>query len=354
MLFVNSDIDIQGNGQTIDAAGYSGIFYADSASLGLSSLTLTGGSAASGGGGILALSSPVTLSHTTVSGNTASYGGGICVSKTTLVLDHSTVSGNYATSNGPETGNGGGLAIKYDSNVTLTDSTVSGNTADMVGGGIFQAPGFNVRNPGPNDGGTQTLVTSSVSNNQAGYNAGGIYTEAATASITDSSITNNQVKTGYGNATGGITFDASQATLDNSTISGNSVTPATQGSPRYLAGGLYVRNSPVSLTNCTVANNAASGYYAIAGGLAETHDSTSVGSGLVLTNTTVSGNSAVASSDVGVGGVLVGFGSGYGSASLQNTIVSGNSGSTDADIAMYSATTGGSAGASPPVAPPSP
>ena len=76
------------------------------------------------GGGIYAYS--VTLTNSTVSGNSSgeSDGGGIGGSDVTLA--NSTVSGNSAHS-------GGGI---YGYSVTLTDSTVSGNAAVLYGGGI--------------------------------------------------------------------------------------------------------------------------------------------------------------------------------------------------------------------------
>jgi predicted outer membrane repeat protein len=78
------------------------------------------------GGGISGFN--LTLTNSTVSGNTASiyHGGGIYGDYSTLT--NSTVSGNTAS-------RGGGI---YGDNLTLTNSTVSGNTA-YSGGGIYGA-----------------------------------------------------------------------------------------------------------------------------------------------------------------------------------------------------------------------
>ncbi len=142
-LEVHSDsapltLTIQGSGQTIDANHASRVLSVESATLTLSNLTLTGGSA-NYGGGIYAGYSTVTLNDCTVSGNTASsttigLGGGVlAVSKpsatladSSITLSHSTVSDN--TAYGTSAGLGGGLFLLGENSVTLTDSTVSDNT----------------------------------------------------------------------------------------------------------------------------------------------------------------------------------------------------------------------------------
>jgi CSLREA domain-containing protein len=98
------------------------------ANLTLNAVTVTRGNSGSGsGGGIFNNGGTVTLTNSTVSGNSAVNGGGIF---------------NFGT-------------------VTITNSTISGNSANNIGGGIF------------NNGGTVTLTNSTVSGNSAG-NGGGI------------------------------------------------------------------------------------------------------------------------------------------------------------------------------------
>jgi hypothetical protein len=60
--------------------------------------------------------------------------------------------------------------------VTLTQSTVGGNTAASDGGGLYA------------DGGTVTLAQSTVSSNQASNRAGGLYARTTTTVITGGSI----------------------------------------------------------------------------------------------------------------------------------------------------------------------
>ncbi|MGH2389592.1 MAG: choice-of-anchor Q domain-containing protein, partial [Chloroflexota bacterium] len=141
----------------------------------LTGSTVSGNSAAgeskspAGGGGIEATT--VTLTNSTVSGNTATAsentdGGGI--EAATVTLSGSTVSDNHAVAAfifGPVSSEGGGI-FTYDSgSVTLTDSTVSGNTAEgagNVGGGA-----------GIYANGSLTLISSTVSGNTATSTNGG-------------------------------------------------------------------------------------------------------------------------------------------------------------------------------------
>jgi hypothetical protein len=103
------------------------------------------------GGGILN-GGMLTLTNSTVSSNSADYGGGIFNHYGTLTLTNSTVWGNSAD-------DGGGGIYDFWGTLTLTNSTVWDNSADY-GGGIF------------NDYGVLTLASSTVSDNSANYGGG--------------------------------------------------------------------------------------------------------------------------------------------------------------------------------------
>jgi predicted outer membrane repeat protein len=220
-----------------------------SADLTLDGLVLTGGVFAAGqGGAIRALASTVTLTNSTVSGNSAGLGGGI-------IAD----------------------------NVTLTSSTVSGNSAGDDGGGIYAIT-------------TANLTNSTVSDNRAsgnGGNGGGI--NATTLNLTNSTLSDNTA-----GANGGGAF-ASFFTLTDSTVSGNSA--------GNTGGGLV--GSSATLTNVTVSGNSSDGN---GGGISATL--------ATLTNSTVSGNSAGGDG----GGILAFF------ATLTNSIVLGNDAATSDEL----------------------
>ena len=96
----------------------------------INNLTIQHGNATSdsrSGGGIYNEGGTVMVTNSTLSGNSASvYGGGIHNSGT-LIVTNSTFSGNSAIY-------GGGIANDVNSNaVTLTNSTITGNTAYIAG-----------------------------------------------------------------------------------------------------------------------------------------------------------------------------------------------------------------------------
>jgi CSLREA domain-containing protein len=103
----------------------------------ISGVTIRNGDAGAGltkGGGILAQDS-VTLTNSVVSGNKAGEaGGGICT-QDTLVLTNSTVQNNMVVSGPGVIGHGGGVDTQI-ANTTLTNVTITGNSATR-GAGVF-------------------------------------------------------------------------------------------------------------------------------------------------------------------------------------------------------------------------
>ncbi|MBO7726741.1 MAG: hypothetical protein J6S40_09790, partial [Thermoguttaceae bacterium] len=204
-LVIDKSITIDGSsvgGITIDADEKSRVFYIPSESgaavIELISLTITGANLASYyGGGIFNESGTLTITNSTISGNTAGWGGGI-YNYGTLTIMNSTISGNTASYYGGGIFNRGTL--------TITNSTISGNTASYYyGGGIC------------NSSGTISVINSTISGNIASYYGGGIY-NSATLTITNSTISGNTAS-GYG---GGIYNDEYHTlTLENTIISLN-------------------------------------------------------------------------------------------------------------------------------------
>ena len=167
----------------------------------LDHLTIQHGSGNFGGG--ISSEGLVTLTDTTVSDNTAiSGGGGAYEAGSVMTLIDSTISTNTQTG----LGYGGGLFLDGQSgtgSLVLVDSTVSGNatTGTGEGGGIAALGGTSV-----------TLTGSTVSGNMSAE-GGGMFIDAP-LTLTDSTVS--------GNNAGGIDVSASPATLTASTVSGNS------------------------------------------------------------------------------------------------------------------------------------
>ncbi|MBX7106840.1 MAG: hypothetical protein K1X57_22380, partial [Gemmataceae bacterium] len=152
-----------------------------------------------GGGGLfLAGSATVSLNNATIAGNVAkSLGGGVMASALTtaatasgtLYITGSTISGNTSQSAAANTG-GGGLFVNGTGGMTLiTNSTISGNSAGFMGGGIL-AGGSTAMS------GNLTIRNSTIANNTAQLSGGGINfnSTSTTATITltlNSSIVSN-------------------------------------------------------------------------------------------------------------------------------------------------------------------
>jgi parallel beta-helix repeat protein len=117
-------------GVTVSGGNKSRVFLVDNGvQATISGLTITGGNVNGGGGGLYNEGGTATLTNCTISGNTATLGGGLEIHTGTAALINCTISGNNATL-------GGGLVIDSYSAVTLTNCTISGNTATLGGGGL--------------------------------------------------------------------------------------------------------------------------------------------------------------------------------------------------------------------------
>ncbi len=140
-LDINGDLTIIGAGArttTIDANGIDRVLHIPSSvTVDISGVTITGGEIVGDGGGISTAfsNSDLTLTNVAVTGNTASNegggeGGGIYFYAGTLIITKSTISGNTAEGDvGNGSGGGGGGIYVDDGDITITNSTISGNTA---------------------------------------------------------------------------------------------------------------------------------------------------------------------------------------------------------------------------------
>ena len=273
-----------GGSETTHSGG--GIRFDSSGRLTLS-VTVSGNSTGGGsanGGGVFSSDGDVTLTDSTVSGNSTtlmfgvSSGGGIFSSSGDISLTNSTVIGNSAV------GFGGGISATFG-NVSLTNnSEVSGNSSSYDGGGILTRLG------------DVSLNNSSVSGNVAGYDnsgfrsssGGGIRTSDGDVFLINSTVSGNSSLDSGG---GVFTFDGDVSVI-NSTLSGNS-----SGGD---GGGIWARESQVVIVSSTITNNSAE----IGGGINIPTNSSSPS--LTLHNSIVAGNSDNGTApDVGAAGVAM-------------------------------------------------
>jgi CSLREA domain-containing protein len=156
------------------------------------------------------------------------------------IADHLIVAISGLTiANGNRAGNFGGGIFNNNSVLTLTNATISGNTAD-IGAGIYTGRAATITN--------STISNNIVSGNLAGDGGGGIYNQGGTLSLTSSTISGNKAQiTGGGGQGGAIHNNLGTVTLTNSTISGNSAD---------FGGGIYnSNNGTVNSKNTIMALN---------------------------------------------------------------------------------------------------
>lgn len=132
--------------------------------------------------------------------------------------------------------NGFGGAVFNRQTLTITGSTISGNSADFDGGGVYH------------DSGTLTITSSTITGNTAGLEGGGIKLQDGVARIVNSTISGNTAANGGG----GIQNAFAELNIDSSTIT-NNTDNAT--SPRRSAGGIWMFDGSLQLQNSIVAGN---------------------------------------------------------------------------------------------------
>lgn len=144
-------------------------------------------------GGGLAVTS-ATINRSTIAFNQANQGGGIAISSLSgtgsLTLNSSTVSDNDADLNPGSLG--GGIYASEGSSVTLIGSTISRNTSNKDGGGLY----------GQNSNTGFTITNSTISQNVASNHGGGAYSRGS-LTATGSSFSGNRAS-----VFGGALFNA--------------------------------------------------------------------------------------------------------------------------------------------------
>ncbi len=218
------------------------------------------------GGGLFVQSGTTTLIDTAVTANEArtslKNGGGIYVGGGSAVLIDTAVTYNFAGTDG------GGICIGRDGTASLTNSTVAFNDAAAGGGGIRLRAGVV---DGVRDGGSLSLLASTVSNNMA-VDGGGLHVGPdCQAALTNSTISTNTAGVG-----GGLfVSQEGTATLAHSTVATNSATTPdsngdffdsiyidTSGAPQIVFDGGRFKGGvaktlpahPVTLTGSLVSN----------------------------------------------------------------------------------------------------
>ena len=240
------------------------------------------GDAATGNGGGIDNQGTLTMSGSSITGNTSSEGGGI-INIGTLAISDCVVSDNLVIGViGPGGGgsNGGGGALFSVGTATVNDCTFVGNSAGLQGGGI------------EGDSSSLTNTNSTIVDNSAAYYGGGLDTDSMT-SISGSTIADNSAPTGAGL----ISNTFATTWISDSTIASNSASS--------IAGGI-LNYGTATVDDSTIALNSGGGV--------------DISSGtLILDNTVVAANTSLGGAPDDINGTLS-------SASGYNLIGTGGSG----------------------------
>ena len=184
--------------------------------------------------------SNLSVSGVTVTGANTLGSGGAFKNNGTLTVTNSTLSGNSASNNG------GGILNHGSATLNIFNSTISGNISSFYGGGIFNSTG-----------GTLTVSNSTFDNNTGRY--GGGISNQGTLTISNSTLSGN-IATMY---SGGI-YNQGTGSVINCTFSGNSA---------VTGGGIYNSNT-LNIANTIIANSTSGGDYAGGGTVNVTSPST--------------------------------------------------------------------------------
>jgi predicted outer membrane repeat protein len=262
-------------------------------SLTLTNMTLTNNTATADGGGVAmenqgSMPWTLTLNNTTVSNNHAGdAGGGVETDGSGKVF----VNGG-SISNDTAVNQGAGIwldaiqptqgAAFQGANLTVTGTSITGNRATSATGGV----GGGIGNAGD---GTVSITDSSLTDNTAGLTGGGFGDQNAQGTLTvlDSLFLDNSATTDGG----GIAAGGPLTTIAGSEIKGN-ISGAT-------GGGIFANGVTLAVQSSTIADNLAAGN----GGGVELETTGTGAAGSTITDSTITGNSAVNNAGADGGGI---------------------------------------------------
>lgn len=203
--------------------------------------------------------------------------------------------------------NGGGVSVAvYGGTVNIIDSTITGNTANGDGGGLY------IYSDGADN--SISITNSNITNNDAA-DGGGAMIESIAGNVTiQGGIVSGNVA-GRGGGVFGSTDDTGSVTISGALITGNEATDSGGGVGGVVGGGLTVEESRIT-DNISV-DGAGVGLVVTATGTAN------VDSAAVFSNTATGDG----------GGVQVEFSGSGGTLNVLNSTVSGNSAATTPAVA---------------------
>jgi len=197
---------------------------------------IAGGASGSGGGILNDVGATLIVSNSAIVGNISSRaGGGIednSGAATTITMMNVVLDSNV-TASAP--GNGGGLHITGAGNLAITGGTVSVNSANQEGGGLWNGSGTMTI--------TGTLIENNLSLGAASHDGGsGVFNNGGTLNILAGTIVKGNIATGSSASGGGLLSLNGAVTITGASFESNSANRAG-GAIEIIDGTLTVSNS---------------------------------------------------------------------------------------------------------------
>ena len=183
LYFSGANLVVSGSTFTESDADGGGAMFLDGDSHTITNTTISNNHAPESGGGIFLQAGTLHVSDSTIADNDAARaGGGLYLSGEEVLIERSTVSGNTADEDG------GGVEIYDSGDVTILASAISGNTAGGNAGGLYLASSDTLL----------TIANSTIAGNTAGGNGGGIAFYGGELSLLQSTVSGNTATSGLG------------------------------------------------------------------------------------------------------------------------------------------------------------
>jgi parallel beta-helix repeat protein len=191
----------------------------------LNGFTVTNGYGVSDGGGIFCNNSNPTITNNIISGNTAKWGGGgiSCNDSSSPTITNNTIAGNSADM-------GGGIHCSYYSSPTITNNTITGNSTAWRGGGIH----CDLSSP---------IITNNILSGNSADFGGGIFSGSSSPSITNNTISGNTAAEFGG---GIMSYFISSPTITNTILWDND---ASEGPEIWIGYGTWPSSLTISYSN---------------------------------------------------------------------------------------------------------
>lgn len=214
---VLDNVSIQGNQAILTGGGLHNVMSAT-----ITSSVISGNQIATSfgqGAGIYAVGD-LEISQSVIQTNTTNgVGGGIVVETGTTIITDTTIEGNIAGQGGGVFGSNG--VINLDG-VSLVSNHAVGGTSNNIGGAVFFT-----------GSGTLNLTNSTVSENQADADGGGIMLYEGTINLVNATIVGNFADHDafLGGDGGGLYNDLGTITLRNTILAGNTASSSPNNAP---------------------------------------------------------------------------------------------------------------------------